>query len=386
MDNAQALEMVKFAGFALTAISALWGLTQRTTFDDEHGNRRLTTAGHLAALLFVGSAILSATAFGFETVANDAASRRAIDKDRNEQFAQARRDSLALQSELRSRADAADLRAAAAEQKSLTLAAEAGQRLRDFELARRVSHGSAANLARAGAILGQTQRLLEPLGEIRVEVVLQVTVPDGDSPAIERLKQLAVSAQHNLALLNEAKVNPMTVFVGRPIQWLKVDTRSPYFPPSDDPIIAAFQSGMLDFDIMRKGSRAAIETRESLNAGLYPLSGDLSFYVGVGEVREIVIKLPNVVEFVVAEPIESQDIVRTGALASVQDLADSGLVVTWTEAFRGASPTGYPMAIKNARLTFSGRIFAYDGDAFQREVSYPLHTHFVLARMGRSIF
>ena len=263
MEDATILEAMKYAGFALTALSALWGLTQRTTFDDDAGNRRLTPAGQLAALLFIGSAMLSATAFGFESVIKAADADRIAAANKSVAEARARSESLDFQRELTRRAEAAESHATAADQRALTLALETGQRLRDLELARRVSQGSAANLARSGTIVGQTQRLLAPLGDVRIAVWLKVVVPPGDSPGLQRLQQLAKAARTDLGVLFGTGVNPRIVVIGKPLSMLTVEAGSPFFPGPDDPLVEAIQYGQIDFDIFRNGSTAAAMTRKN---------------------------------------------------------------------------------------------------------------------------
>jgi hypothetical protein len=179
----QILEIVKYAGFALAAASAIWALASKTTFEDDQNRRRLTAAGHVAVAFIIGSALLSATAFGFETLvkqqaaAEQLANKRIEDQDKKE-------------TELRRHLEAAQASQALAQQRSLTIALAGQEEARQLQMARDINRSSTVALARADATLAQLQRAMQPLGSVQVAINVMSTWKGLKSVAIDRLSAI----------------------------------------------------------------------------------------------------------------------------------------------------------------------------------------------------
>jgi hypothetical protein len=167
----------------------------KTTFDDEAGNKRLTSAGHVAVALALGSFVTAIALFGLKTVSDQQAVDAQAQKDAlAEEATKAKnfRDKLRdLQAEEDRRIAAADrrtalaeTRAARAEQRLLIATTAREQRERDQELARDVNRGTSRNLeltrqalVKSDAALTQLQRLLSPISSIKLDVWWDIQVP-----------------------------------------------------------------------------------------------------------------------------------------------------------------------------------------------------------------
>jgi len=64
------LSFLKYAGFVVSALSTIWGLVAKTSFEDEQYRKRLTDAGQTSIAITVTPALM--LAFGFYSAAQRA--------------------------------------------------------------------------------------------------------------------------------------------------------------------------------------------------------------------------------------------------------------------------------------------------------------------------
>ena len=60
------LAVLKVSGIAVGTVSTLWGLTQKLTYDDAEGNKRLTRQGRVSFALAIGSFLVAGAAASVE--------------------------------------------------------------------------------------------------------------------------------------------------------------------------------------------------------------------------------------------------------------------------------------------------------------------------------
>lgn len=175
------LTILKFLGFGIAAVSTIWGLTQRTTYDDDDGRKRLTPAGQVSIALAIGACLLATTSLGFETLVKLDQERQAKrDKEQAEIEAKASADRTAREKRdeverrntelLEQRVAAAEILAAAAEQRSFALSEADAARQRDLLLSQSVNTGSQRNLGRIGEALTQIERVLQQIEKLEISV------------------------------------------------------------------------------------------------------------------------------------------------------------------------------------------------------------------------
>ena len=190
MTDSEILVILKYAGFALAAASAIWGTLKKTTFDDPQGHKRLTPSGYVAIMITLGGAMISAGAFGFETIIKDKAERANAAQLRADKLEAALQNNQTLISRALDRAEAAELRAAAANQRSISLTIAT----RQLSLANKVGKGAAANLAKADRALYQIGRVLQPTDIIRARIEWKVDQRVTISRFLQERIDLAVSS------------------------------------------------------------------------------------------------------------------------------------------------------------------------------------------------
>ncbi len=160
MNAVQILGLLKYASFAVTAVSAVWGLTAKTTFEDDSGRRRLTAAGHVTLALIGMSTLIGVASYGFETAESSASAlRQANLEQRREQ---------------ERRADMID-QGLSAQERQISLLQEA-KRQEDLErsTAATVARGAARNLTQTRAVLSDVQRSLVPIGKPDISMTFKV--------------------------------------------------------------------------------------------------------------------------------------------------------------------------------------------------------------------
>lgn len=182
MDAGSVLGLLKWIALLLGLGSALWGLLgSKPTVEDDAGRKRLTAAGMVTLALILGAALVAATSYGFETLANRADAAAALADRRDKAAAQAIRDqrdwitnaeTRAIRAE--QRAAVAENRAAAASQQATAMALAAQAQRRDLQLGRDVAAGAGRNLERTGRALGELERLISPLEPLSVHVVWEL--------------------------------------------------------------------------------------------------------------------------------------------------------------------------------------------------------------------
>jgi hypothetical protein len=188
------LAVLKFAGPIVALASALWSTTQKITYEDAGGAKRLTLQGRVLLGIFTLAALVSMLALGFDTLvgqqhAQDAArikaeeNERAAQRDARVEAAAAARDARA-RSEAQTRAQReafAQLERDAAEQKRfleqrfLIAAAAAEQQRRDAHLSMQVAREANARLGEAERTLAEFERINYPLRSVTASAELDLS-------------------------------------------------------------------------------------------------------------------------------------------------------------------------------------------------------------------
>jgi hypothetical protein len=257
------LGILKFVGLGISAISTIWGLTQRTTYDDETGHKRLTRAGQMSIALAIGGALVATTSLGFETIANltkeaegerakgvaakalaDAAitkalEMKAVEKDR--ELATQRHDLESQQAEINATRTQLGLDRQAALQLQVAHAA----RLRDLGLANSVNRESERNLARTGDALTQIERVVQRINTLVIQVDWELRgTASGAATANALVRDLARRVRAGEpAALSAADIPAMLQENAAKVQTFAIRQTSPYFPLSttNRPLAAALQ-------------------------------------------------------------------------------------------------------------------------------------------------
>lgn len=195
MSAADLLAWLKYAGFIIAAGSAIFGLLSKSTRDGEDGRKHLTTAGVITIAIVLVTAVIGITSFALETMVKQQSADAVKAEKRAEDAAnfasnQARQAAEDRENSLR-RAEAAAARDQEAATKLSILAAATEARLRDLELARKISTGSADNLARTSIALREIARLTDPIEGLRLEYEVEFD----ESPAMRayQMRLLEVS-------------------------------------------------------------------------------------------------------------------------------------------------------------------------------------------------
>lgn len=184
MSAQDLLEWLKYASFIIAAGSAVFGLLSKSTRDGEDGRKHLTPAGVITIAIVLVTAIIGITSFALETMVKQQSADATKAEKRAEDAAILARDQArqAIEDRERSlrRAEAAAARDQEAATKLSILTAATEARLRDLELARKISTGSADNLARTGIALREIARLTDPIEGLRLEYEVEFD----ESPAM----------------------------------------------------------------------------------------------------------------------------------------------------------------------------------------------------------
>lgn len=340
MESATVLTVLKFTSFIIAALSGVWALITKTTFEDEQGRKRLTAAGHMSVAIIIAAALVGMLAFGFETLTKQDADRAAEDKqarleqrqqqekaaERAERIAdRAHRDQLAQLAEANRRADAAE------------------QRGRALDIAQRVSRGTADNLARAEVALRQLGRLLNPLGVPEMTVVW---VLPRDTPGTSVLMSRLAEAGERLRRDPQAAGN-LGLFVtssstqGNPLAF-QINSGSSLFPSreSEPELYTLLANAGMEITLYgnaQGASRARMRIQREADAprlGYFGNDGDLAFGIeGTDQTHGSSITISyNIEERELAIWISGRPDPRfmrqTGHLVSISDLERASLAVT----------------------------------------------------------
>jgi hypothetical protein len=278
MSDVVILGILKFLALGVALASTIWGMTQRISTDGDDGRKRLTRSGRIAIWLAIGSFVISAGSYWFETAAKQRHDRAAETRD-----------------------------AAAREQKAQ-------------EDARR------------------EQRLLQPIDRLFAQVTWEMR---SDTPAVaaatSRLAALARAVRADRSL---ADTLPPGISLGE--NDLAITPASEFYPTAerDGPLAAAIRSPSAHVSIFARASAAAsLETiMRSPPRGLSILGelGDLRFRLTAREWPTLYYTIETGSLWFEAKLASHAIIERTAALLSVPDLEESMLVLDWSDRARPA--------------------------------------------------
>ena len=384
------LGILKIAGLLVGFATTLWGLTQKITYEDSDGNKRLTPAGHIAVALAAGAFLISASSFGFQTLDDRARAReaqlKALTRAAQEAAAEARavrteqmqRTTLANTNLIRleSLAGRAEARATSAEARLLALQASAQSRMRDLVISRQVNSGTQRNLAKAEQALGEIGRLLQPLGSIEVEIRVSAGTDGLQSPALDQLKALLARFEADPDYhdpTSGASFGPIGARRGV-TKWVSVNDGSPAFPRSGDPIARHLMGGPVA-TLTRDASQRARDNEEYMQMGL-PLSGDLRFAVNSNE-SSLELDSAGRLTYTMTSEIPEARMERSGEIASVRDLEEVNLILHWPFTDSRLPP----IELEELGITIGGRTYRY-GKGDVRVVRSGEDVYFIVPRMG----
>ena len=326
------LTILKFVGLAIGLASSVWGMTTKTTFEDQAGRKRLTPAGHVVIALAMGAFLVAATSQGFEVLAKQAQERdsraqKAMDAARQEALAASafrseQRGKRVLDIQMISRAEAlsaaSDTRARQAEQRLLSLTAMAEQRKRGIALSSAVYRGSAANLAKAEVTLTQLQRALHPIEELSVEVTWCIP---GNTPGLKEIIQPLATYRTPAGVIYEEGIREMPL-PGR--RFITVEPSYKLYPTVGSSMgtlgmLLTNGTTFVDFNLgMGKGDPFGIlhgkpDIRFNIGDGA---RSNVSYYERTGDVLFKAFAKPK-----------TDQMIRSGQIVSVEDLEKSNIVI-----------------------------------------------------------
>jgi hypothetical protein len=196
------LSLLKFSGPVVGLMAALWSTTQKITYEDEGGVKRLTLQGRVLIGITVAAAAISLLSIGLELIVGE---QRAQEAARSEENAkqQKKRDAMdakrtaeareAAEKEERAREKQADLlrdiQADAAQQQRflenrfLIIGAAAEQQRRDAQMSTQIAREANQRLSEAQRTLAEFERINYPLRTIVAEVTLVLNLGGADFSA-----------------------------------------------------------------------------------------------------------------------------------------------------------------------------------------------------------
>ncbi len=341
MTDALILETLKYSGFALAAASAIWGMLRKTTFEDPQGHKRLTPAGYVAIAITLGAVMIAASSYGFETLIKDKAEEaKAVEAKAKvaqaiaEKLESDRRDERTLLSRALDRAEAAELRTAAANQRNISLSIAA----RQLALARDVSRGAVANLAKTDRALAQIGRALQPADMVRVQIVWSVKQSVTLSPILRAKIDWVVEAFGHLDTLSDSERAQLKgIYVkyesdnSAKLSSLRAKPSSFIYPvPEEDGSVFAdigFSGGMFTFLSPTHAQRLVGGNGEHELWELYD-KGDYAFELPGDTVTAIEFVLQTGGVRVTSEgQADPATVIRSGELVAVQDFEEATLVI-----------------------------------------------------------
>lgn len=324
MDAQTFLVALKYGGFVVAAGSATWGLIAKTTFEDERKRKRLTPAGYLSVVMILGSGLISAVSYGLESVLKQQdASNQAAEAQRRRQH----EETMALQREALRRAEVAELRAAATEQKTLALALAGQERERQLLLSRQIDEGTRANLARAEAVLSDTSRLLQPIEAPPVVravwyfETLKVTNAAWKERAAAQFEREKTDEDDENAkeVAREAARGARVSF--EPFQLMTISASDPLYPGA--------KNGLSGLERLLSGFSARVSiwrTRPAMSSPTQSLgSGDYGFAMAKNPDSLLIGRGAAWIRFDVRE--QPKTVTKSGRIASVADLDGAYVLV-----------------------------------------------------------
>ena len=408
------LGIFKVIGFLIAGASTIWGLTQRTTRDDETGAKRLTAAGQVAVALAACSFLVATVSTGFETIANRTKAERETEAQRIRALTEAtdravvegrerRRDQQSLQEVADARLRALEQRATAAEQRALLLASADAERRRgdaelrrDFALSRSVYDGSQRNLTRTGEALTQLERVLQPLERLTVRVEWQL---DADIPATEAAMASFIDLGRRVrtgepAALAEAGLESMSAkYAARIQQFQLVESSSAYPTLGRDRVLSSVvrpQGRVSLFAVkepIEQGLAAMMSEPASAGSPLYA-HGDLRFGLQTG--RALLTYDIGRRSLWWEATVRPEAILRsTGAIVSVPDLerAILALNVTVGKVLQISESEKVRQLLlrvrpRSATILVAGRAYRLPAHRFERLLTKGGDPIFIVRRVG----
>jgi hypothetical protein len=162
VDSGDVLTILKYAGPLVSLFAAIWSTTQKITFEDAAGIKRLTLPGRVLVGATVVSTLVSVLALGFEGIVSGQKAKAEKDKEAQDKAAEA----LA-----RLEADGREQNRFLA-QRFLIIDNAAKQQQRDAALAQQVAREANRRLAEAERVLTEFDRVNYPLRDVEVSVTL----------------------------------------------------------------------------------------------------------------------------------------------------------------------------------------------------------------------
>lgn len=384
-DPNDALLALQLASAVLGSFAAVWALTQKTTYDDVGGNKRLTLSGGFSIALVVVSLLVGATTLGFQTLIKRDEKLRGIEADR--QAAIERRQTKVEQQNR----DALSM-ANAATQRLLTIEFADAERVRDFRLAAEASLAASLNLAKANRILVDVGRTLQPLENPSLYVVWDYPGPLRVSKGLsDRIAAAAATADDFAAQERlEQQLGPFSVSHRLGATFIRARNNGliPRREDSNDLNLMAVTG--LTIAVFKRANAAIImrtlsENAPEVSAAYIADRADYAFTVSPPIAStEFEYELPaGRVSVSFTESPAPEAIRKQGAIVSVPDLEDAILVATPTQfAGEQALQTRRRLALNNLGLSISGRIYRFAGGEilrFETENGEPV---FVVPRIG----
>lgn len=402
------LGILKFVGLGISAVSTFWSLTQRTTYDDESGRKRLTSAGQVSVALIIGGLLVAVTSLGFETIANLNKEKLALEDKANAEKAKAAAaiskalEMKALEKDRELATQRHDLETQQAEinatrtqlgldrQAALTLQEANAARLRDLGLARAVNQESERNLARTGEALTQIERVVQRINTLVIEVEWEL--PGGAPGAATASTQLRDLARRVHAgepeALEAAGVPQMAPAFAAKVQTFAISQNSPYFPTtSNRPLwtalqpyarislftAAAWPEGLTDIAAEPASSASPIYRHGDLRMELSRKDGTFFFYY----------EMPADTLWFTTRTELKPTTTSTNAIVSLRDLENGSIVLDGNAGARPA--TGSYETARQLRLQLrprrivlraNGQSYTIRPDRIERFVTgagYPLY-------------
>ena len=378
VGSSKILPILQYAGIAVPAIVAAWGAIKKLSYEDEHGNKRLTAAGQIGLGLSTVSMLVSLLAFGFERM--DHATRTQNDLRRQE-IAQAKVEEKERRAENRRRSEteaARDQRLkelAEETRRHLDLMTEASKaELRDRQIASGLTSGTRSTLGRVQTAIDQLARISSPLVVERVSVSWSIDLSKyRDDPFVQYLKtQLLKSHEPGWGDIYSYQTSDLES------RWIGIALRSKsrHFPSREQfPDWYEFLfagTRLLIFANPSEGVRdSALTYEERITRSLR--SGDYEVQVFPDEVKlEISYDRPEFVWIVAEGTVDPRNVRKTGRVISELDLRSALMQLDqgWYTNNRDA-PIFTNMLVGERRLmsvdiTTSRRTMYFYGDSIQK--------------------
>lgn len=386
------MTFLKVASLVLGSLSAVWALTQKFTYDDAAGVKRLTLPGMVSLALIACSLVVGATTVGFEALIRQADEARAAEQSR---IAALEKKQEEHQSALRY----ANIRADAANQRFLNLQIADATRIRDFKIAAEASAAAALNLARANRILTEVGRTQQPLDTPRLFVIWEYPGPLKVDAALRARIDAAAATKGDFDARErlEREIGRFSVHEG----WGgSTVVRGPggTFHASREGAYAQYLTGMSGVTIaifagakaelvlkMLREQPQELDVRSLVEAADYGFSVDPVDRTTMQYVNDVEYELPDgTMRSSFAMGASPQGIRKSGAIVSMQDLEKAVLVAIPSQYFGDEErEVRRKLSLYNLDLGVSGRNFRFGGSRdIQRVMIGDGEPVFLIKRIG----